>query len=118
MKTVKIQYDDNQIDVVEKINGLLSDHGLSIEFMNPETPKDGYEEIFVKINTKEPEVAQMVPKIKNVFKDANGYKFVVNDNNISDILNNPNKYTFVCEKPHGDGDFSYICWSDWCRCMQ
>jgi len=25
---------------------------------------------------------------------------------------------FVCDRPHGDGDFSYVCGSDWCRCCQ
>lgn len=25
---------------------------------------------------------------------------------------------FVCAQPHDDGDFSYFCWSEWCRCMQ
>jgi len=24
----------------------------------------------------------------------------------------------VCDRPHGDGDFSYVCGSDWCRCCQ
>ena len=24
----------------------------------------------------------------------------------------------VCSSPHADGDFSYCCGSDWCRCMQ
>jgi hypothetical protein len=24
----------------------------------------------------------------------------------------------VADSPHGDGDFSYCCGWDWCRCMQ
>ena len=26
--------------------------------------------------------------------------------------------SFVCENPHDDGDLSYCCGSDYCRCMQ
>ena len=29
-----------------------------------------------------------------------------------------NRYTKVCDHPHEDGSFSYICGKDWCRCMQ
>ena len=27
------------------------------------------------------------------------------------------EWEFVCERPHDDGDFSYICGFDYCRCM-
>jgi len=49
MKTAKIEYGDNQLDVIDKVNGLLINHGLSIEFVDPETPKDGFEIITIKI---------------------------------------------------------------------
>lgn len=27
-------------------------------------------------------------------------------------------YEIVCEKPHDDGDFSYLCYSNYCRCAE
>ena len=29
-----------------------------------------------------------------------------------------NEYEIICEQPHEDGDFSYMCYSHNCRCMQ
>ena len=29
-----------------------------------------------------------------------------------------NEYEVVCEKPHDDGDFSYLCYSNHCRCAE
>lgn len=29
-----------------------------------------------------------------------------------------NEYEIICEYPHEDGDFSYMCYSHSCRCMQ
>jgi hypothetical protein len=42
-------------------------------------------------------------------------KIVVNDNSLTD---SHDEYEFVCESPHDDRDFSYICLSDYCRCQQ
>lgn len=47
MASVKLQYDDNALDIVDKINGLLKNHGLKIDFVYPDEPKDGYEEVFI-----------------------------------------------------------------------
>lgn len=30
----------------------------------------------------------------------------------------PEGAEIVASLPHGDGDFSYCCGSDWCKCMQ
>jgi hypothetical protein len=49
MKTARIEYGDTQIDVVDKVNELLKNHGLAIEFVDPELPKDGFEIITIKI---------------------------------------------------------------------
>ena len=31
---------------------------------------------------------------------------------------NPKTERFICNKPHEDGDFSYLCTNQYCRCMQ
>jgi hypothetical protein len=49
MKTARIEHDDNQLDVIKKVDELLKNHGLTIEFVDPETPKDGFEIITIKI---------------------------------------------------------------------
>lgn len=49
MKTIttKIQYDDNQLDVIDKVSSLLKDFNLTIKYVDPDAPKDGYEEIYI-----------------------------------------------------------------------
>lgn len=34
------------------------------------------------------------------------------------IQNNMHDYEFICDRPHADGDFSYLCGGSWCRCQQ
>lgn len=65
---------------------------------------------------EEGEARAAIAAIKgNVLKAlSNGRKFVVKQ----DSHYNPEEYEFVCDNPHGDGDFSYICGMNWCRCMQ
>lgn len=29
-----------------------------------------------------------------------------------------NSYDFICERPHEDGDYSYLCPNEYCRCTQ
>lgn len=50
-----------------------------------------------------------------VYKKDNK-KFVVRQSDINAILNNKDVYEFVCDTPHSDGDFSYLCTSEYCRC--
>jgi hypothetical protein len=45
--TIKIYHDDNQLNVVDKVNELLKEHNLEIQYVDPDVPKDGFEEIFV-----------------------------------------------------------------------
>lgn len=45
-------------------------------------------------------------------------KRVVNHHNIDEIRANIQDYEFVSDRPHGDGDFSYLCSSNWCKCQQ
>ena len=47
MATVKILHDDDALNIIDKINGLLDKHGLKIDYVDPDVPKDGYEEIFI-----------------------------------------------------------------------
>jgi hypothetical protein len=42
-----------------------------------------------------------------------GRKYVVREKREKSI-----NEEFVCKRPHGDGDFSYVCGSDYCRCSQ
>lgn len=60
----------------------------------------------------------MINEIKpgNVVKLITGQKIVVTKGNIEDIIFAKECYIFVCEKPHQDGDFSYLCQSEYCRC--
>lgn len=53
-------------------------------------------------------------KSGNVVKDIHSNKKVV-IKEMRVILENEK---LVSEKPHGDGDFSYVCGSDYCRCAQ
>lgn len=54
-------------------------------------------------------------KAGNVIRRADGSMAVA----ARDFIDIGRKYVeIVCESPHADGDFSYVCGSDWCRCMQ
>lgn len=59
-----------------------------------------------------------VVELGNVVRGKDGYKKVVKKHNIDEIKENLNNYEFVCDRAHGDGDFSYMCGMDWCRCCQ
>jgi len=37
---------------------------------------------------------------------------------IQTIQDNPSEFELVADRPHGDEDFSYVCGSDYCKCMQ
>ena len=34
------------------------------------------------------------------------------------VLEHLNEYKFISDIPHSDGDYSYICGKDYCKCMQ
>lgn len=46
------------------------------------------------------------------------HKFVVTAVKLQTFKYVDTIYEVVCEKPHEDGDFSYMCYSSYCRCMQ
>jgi hypothetical protein len=49
----------------------------------------------------------------NVVRLENGRKYVAkNEHKL------PDGASIVCDEPHQDGDFSYVCGFDYCRCMQ
>lgn len=48
-----------------------------------------------------------------VVKTREGRKYVVNKPHELPI-----GAQVIADTPHGDGDFSYCCGIDWCRCMQ
>ena len=34
------------------------------------------------------------------------------------VYDNPTEYDYLGDRPHFDGDYSYICGSNYCKCMQ
>jgi len=60
----------------------------------------------------------MILKNGNVIKDHDANSVVVGSKYTTlkdgDCL--PEGYVFICEKPHGDGSYSYLCQSRYCRC--
>ncbi|GAH71030.1 unnamed protein product [marine sediment metagenome] len=68
---------------------------------------------------KEPGVPEIIETLHakrgEVYQDkATGRKFAVR--NPHELASD--KFEKVADRPHGDGDFSYVCGSDYCRCMQ
>lgn len=60
-----------------------------------------------------------IPLLRNVFLNKKtGNKFVVRSSTTQDIIDNPGDYEYICSRPHEDGDFSYVCNFEWCRCTQ
>ena len=51
--------------------------------------------------------------VGNVVRRSDGRKIVVRRNR-----NLEPGESFVSESAHDDGDYSYVCGRDWCRCMQ
>jgi hypothetical protein len=49
----------------------------------------------------------------NVIENKNGHKFVVDSNRKLE----PGE-KIVAQKPHDDGDYSYLCNQEYCRCYQ
>lgn len=60
-----------------------------------------------------PDVQPAAVLVGNVILRQDGSKFVARRNR-----NLEPGESFVCECAHDDGDYSYVCGSDWCRCMQ
>jgi|SRR3989304_7538788 len=50
--TKRIEYDD-QPNVIATVNELLKEHGLVIDFDDPDEPKDGFEIIFIRKQNEE-----------------------------------------------------------------
>jgi len=49
-----------------------------------------------------------------VFNKVKGRKVVL----ARDFEDTTGLYEFVCNEPHEDGDYSYLCGSDYCRCTR
>lgn len=61
------------------------------------------------------------PKEGNVYYDKrppHPSKIVVRGGWFKEMADNPDAFEFVCERPHEDGDYSYFCPRNWCRCKQ
>lgn len=46
----------------------------------------------------------------------NNSKIVIKESDLPHLMANPELYTFVSDKPHEDGDFSYLCNFNHCKC--
>lgn len=57
------------------------------------------------------------PKEGNIYRRKNGSIFIVNDYDLVTMKENLLDYEFICSKAHQDGDYSYSCGNDWCKCM-
>lgn len=51
-----------------------------------------------------------------VAKGADGRKYVIRTDAHAQLAQIEG-HEFVCEKPHQDGDLSYLCGGQWCRCL-
>lgn len=52
----------------------------------------------------------------NVLLNREGRKIVYRESTEDDVNKNKEDFILFCEKEHGDGDFSYLCRSSYCRC--
>ena len=55
------------------------------------------------------------PKKSVLFDHKTGRKFIVLN---SDQDYSTDQFSFVCNRPHADNDYSYLCTNNWCRCQQ
>lgn len=57
------------------------------------------------------------PKPGNVYKNkATGVKVWIRPYNIEEVTKNLSDYEFICGEAHEDGDYSYLCGNQYCRC--
>ncbi len=69
------------------------------------------------VDQPEPMTNQLTPELGQIWRDkVNKRKFRVYKEHLKLIAANPDNYELSCIKPHDDGDFSYICGFEWCRC--
>ena len=40
---IRVEYDDNQVDVVDKINQALKEYGSDLEFVTDDKARDGFQ---------------------------------------------------------------------------
>lgn len=65
------------------------------------------------------DIKQNVAKLNSVYKNKKtGLKFIIHSGNKCNIENTIEEYNFVCDNAHEDGDYSYLCCSEYCRCKQ
>lgn len=96
--------------VVEKI----ADEAINVTFGEQKTTVRN-----IALNFKTETPALVEPKLKQVWKDKyTGRKVVLGVDGLRSVRTHPESYEFVCETPHEDGDFSYICRREYCRCLQ
>ena len=69
-------------------------------------------QVVPQVETVELSPAEVGSVIQNI---ESGKKFVVKE----PIYGwNPKTERYICNKPHEDGDFSYLCGGNYCRCSQ
>lgn len=71
-------------------------------------------EIQAELNRLETPSPPRVPKIGEVWI-IDGQKAVMRSKHLGRDFST---WKFVCDRPHADGDFSYLCHSQYCRCSE
>jgi len=108
---MKIEFDQELlIEIQDYINELEEQVGL-----RPETMKD----IEMAISNKMKELNKPAPEVelRQVWRNKEtGSKVIITEDKIEGIKSTINEYDYVCDRPHGDGDFSYFCNFSHCRC--
>lgn len=61
---------------------------------------------------------ERIPQVGEVWLEEPDTKFVVCARDIAKMSGHIEEFEFVCDKPHADGDFSYLCWREWCKCQE
>lgn len=78
-------------------------------------------------HARQPNVAEAIRQVNQERLDALGHTYlepgsVISIDGKKQVIRQSRHLRigekFVCKTPHEDGDFSYCCGSDYCRCMQ
>lgn len=94
--------------------GELSDFA---SFMIQKTQTDLQD--FVDNAIKKVIAAQRTPNINEVYMNTQtGQKIIIDAKNQLNVQRNRENYFFICKYPHHDGDYSYQCKNNRCKCNE
>jgi len=104
-----------------EFQGVLNDYCVSLyELICNEQDFEGCLSCEIVGNVYDDEIKQQkIERLKHGsvwLKKETGYKFVLHENDIEATKELVDEYDYVCENPHDDDDYSYLCFSQYCRC--